>query len=373
LKLTNLILSNDEDTGKRILILSGIAWLPLVVLTLIDGTFISDDVTIPFVKDVIPYVRGLIAIPLLVMADNIIEPMMSRTLKYLRTSGVVPEAEHARLDEATDKMTYLINTKWIQMVLVILVVLVSWVLRADYVDMWTESDVTSWALHLENGEIDETMAGIWFLLVTSPMVSFLLYRWVWRFIAWSILLYRVSRMELELYASHTDLAGGLGVIGSGQVLFGIVFLILASLVSSELASNILYEGDNLVNVKQLALVYIFIAIIVIALPLLFFTEKLFALKRKALVEYGALQQQISRDFHHHWISDESRKLVDSMQPSAIADYSAVYEIVSNMRIVPINPKAMIILAALLLLPFLPLVLTEQSIWDVLKTIGDSVL
>ena len=29
--------------------------------------------------------------------------------------------------------------------------------------------------------------------------------------------------------------------------------------------------------------------------------------------------------------------------------------------------------ATLLLPFLPLVLTEQSIWDVLKTIGDSVL
>ena len=373
MKLTNLILSNDEDTGIRILILSGIAWLPLVVLTLIDGTFISDDVTIPFVKDVIPYVRGLIAIPLLVMADNIIEPMMSRTLNYLRTSGVVPEAEYARLDEAADKMTYLVNTKWIQLILVILVVLVSWVLRADYVDMWTESDVTSWALHLENGRIDETMAGTWFLLVTSPMVSFLLYRWVWRFIAWSIFLYRLSRMELELYASHTDLAGGLGVIGAGQALFGILFLILASLVSSELASNILYEGENLVNMKQLALVYIFIAIVVIMMPLLFFTKKLFTLKHEALAEYGALQLQISRDFHHHWINDESRKLVDSMQPSAMADYSAVYEIVSDMRIVPLNPKAIIALAVLLLLPFLPLVLTEQSIWDVLQTIGGSLL
>jgi len=373
MKLTNLILSNDEDTGIRILILSGIAWLPLVVLTLIDGTFISDDVTIPFVKDVIPYVRGLIAIPLLVMADNIIEPMMSRTLNYLRTSGVVPEAEYARLDEAADKMTYLVNTKWIQLILVILVVLVSWVLRADYVDMWTESDVTSWALHLENGRIDETMAGTWFLLVTSPMVSFLLYRWVWRFIAWSIFLYRLSRMELELYASHTDLAGGLGMVGAGQVLFGTVFLILASLVSSELASNILYEGDQLVDVRQVVLVFIVLSIVVITIPLFFFTKKLFSLKRKALAEYGALQQQISRDFHHHWINDESKDLVDSMQPSAMADYSAVYEVVSNIRIVPLNPKAILFLAGMLLLPFLPLTLTEQSIWEVLKMIGDSVL
>ena len=121
------------------------------------------------------------------------------------------------------------------------------------------------------------------------------------------------------------------------------------MVSSDLASNILYEVDNIVNVKQLALVYVIIAILVIALTLLYITRQLFILKRKALVEYGALQQQISRDFHHHWISYESRKLVDSMQPSAMADYSAVYEIVSDMRLVPIKPKAMIALAVICLL------------------------
>jgi len=239
--------------------------------------------------------------------------------------------------------------------------------------MWTERGVTSWALQLENGKVDETLAGTWFLLVTSPMVSFLLYRWVWRFIAWSIFLYRVSRMELELYASHTDLAGGLGIVGVGHALFGIVFLILATSISSELASNILYEGDTLVNVKQVALVFIVISIVVIAIPLFFFTKKLFTLKREALAKYGALQQQISRDFHQHWINDESKDLVDSMQPSAMADYSAVYEIVSTMRIVPLNPKAILFLVGMLLLPFLPLALTERSIWDVLQTIGGSLL
>ena len=373
MKITNLIFSNDGDTGTRILMLCGVAWLPLVVLTLIDGTFITDDITIPFVKDVVPYVRGLIAIPLLVMADNIIEPMMSRILKYLHTSGVVPDSEQVHLNNAVDKMTYLMNTKWIQLILVILVVLMSWAMQADYVDMWTERDVTSWALQLENGKVDETLAGTWFLLVTTPMVSFLLYRWVWRFIAWSIFLYRVSRMKLELYASHTDLAGGLGIVGAGQALFGIVFLILATSISSELASNILYEGDTLVNVKQVALVFIVISIVVIAIPLLFFTKKLIPLKRKALEEYGALQQQISRDFHHHWINDEGEKMVDSMQPSAMADYSAVYDIVSTMRIVPLNPKAILFLVGMLLLPFLPLALTERSIWDVLQTIGGSLL
>ena len=202
MKITNLILSNDGHTGVRILVLSGIAWLPLAVLTLIDGTFMATDITMPFVKDVVPYVRGLIVIPLLVIADNVIEPMMSRVLKYLHTSGVVPDSEQVHLDNAIDRMARLINAKWIQVILVALAVLISWLLQADYVDMWTDRGVTSWAMQLENGKVNETLAGTWFLLVTSPMVSFLVYRWIWRVIAWSIFLYRVSLMKLELYASH---------------------------------------------------------------------------------------------------------------------------------------------------------------------------
>ena len=95
------------------------------------------------------------------------------------------------------------------------------------------------------------------------------------------------------------------------------------------------------------------------------------MKHKALVTYGTLQNQLSGDFHTHWITDETKKLVDSMQPSAMADYSAVYEIVSNMRIVPITTKAIVAVAALILLPFLPLALTETSFWDILQMIGDS--
>lgn len=373
MRITSLILSNDSHTGVRILLLSGIAWLPLVVLTLIDGTFISDDITIPFVKDVVPYVRGLVIIPLLVMADNVIEPMMARIVGYLRTSGVVPEPERERLDTAVNRMTYLINVKWIQLTIVMLALMVSWLLRTDYVDMWKEEGVTSWALHLVDGDVDETLAGLWFLFVTSPLVSFLFYRWIWRYFAWIIFLYRVSRLKLELYASHTDLAGGLGILGGAQSLFAILFLVMATMLSSQLANNLLYEGENLLDEKVVVVVFIIISVVLVEAPLLFFTRKLFNLKRRALVEYGTLQHQISGDFHHHWISDESKKLVDSMQPSAMADYSAVYEIVSGMRIMPLNPRIIVVLAVILMLPFLPLVLTEESIWDVLTMIGDSVL
>jgi hypothetical protein len=146
---------------------------------------------------------------------------------------------------------------------------------------------------------------------------------------------------------------------------------MATLVSSELAGNILYEGDKLVDARQIVVVFIAISMVVLFIPLLFFTNKLIHVKHKALVTYGTLQNQLSGDFHKHWVKDQAKDLVDSMQPSAMADYSAVYEIVSNMRIVPINAKAIVAVAALILLPFLPLALTESSIWEILQMIGGS--
>ena len=373
MKLTNIILSNDDPNVIRILVLTGIAWLPLVVLTLIDGTFYTSELTMPFINDLTPFVRGLIVIPMLVMADNLIEPMMARVLKYLKTSGVVADSEQECLSSAAEKMARQMNSKLLQIILLVLVLAVSWILQTGYVDMWKEDGVTSWMLELENGGVDETLAGSWFLLVTSPLVSFLLYRWIWRFFVWSKFLYRVSRMKLELYASHTDLAAGLGTIGVNHALFSILFLIMATLVSSELAGNILYEGDKLVDVKQLVIVFIAISLVVLFTPLLFFTNKLIHVKYKALYTYGKLQNQVSGDFHRHWITEKTKKMVDSMQPSAMADYSAVYENVNNMRIIPITMKIIIAVAALILVPFLPLALTDFSIRDILQMIGDGLL
>lgn len=79
--------------------------------------------------------------------------------------------------------------------------------------------------------------------------------------------------------------------------------------------------------------------------------------------------QISKDFHKHWIKDEAKDLVDSIHPSAMADYSAVFDNVNNMRMVPFDAKLIVIMAGTLLIPFLPLALIETSVWDIVQKIG----
>jgi hypothetical protein len=303
------------------------------------------------------------------MADNIIEPMMARVMSYLKTSGVVPDAETDKFTDAAKRMTLLMNSKWVLLVLLMLAISFSFLMRSDYDEMWSERGVTSWMLQLENGVVDETLAGTWFLLVTSPLVSFLVYRWVWRFIIWSIFLKRVSAMKLKLCASHTNLSGGLGVVGVNHALFIIVFFILSTLLSSDLAMNMLYEEETLAFIKQVITVFITLSIIVLLLPLMFFAKLLINLKHQAIVEYSALQNQISNDFHKQWIKDESDDLVDSMQPSAMADYSAVFDIVNNIRIMPVDTKMIIVMAVVLVVPFFPLALIETSVWEIIQKIG----
>ena len=77
----------------------------------------------------------------------------------MKTSGLVPDTEMKRLDGAIEKMACLMNNKWILLVLLMLAILFSFYMRSDYDEMWTERGVTSWMLQLENGVVDETLAG----------------------------------------------------------------------------------------------------------------------------------------------------------------------------------------------------------------------
>jgi len=66
--------AGDFPIRTQLLIALVVLWLPLVALTLIDNTFSAGSVTQPFIQDIVPHVRFLIAMPLLLLADMAIDP-----------------------------------------------------------------------------------------------------------------------------------------------------------------------------------------------------------------------------------------------------------------------------------------------------------
>jgi hypothetical protein len=84
------------DVARRALVLAMIAWLPLLVATLAEGTFAGG--TGSFARDVGAHVRGLLALPLLIIAERAIDlRFRDEGLLHLEAMEIlVDDGEHAR-------------------------------------------------------------------------------------------------------------------------------------------------------------------------------------------------------------------------------------------------------------------------------------
>ena len=237
--------------------------------------------------------------------------------------------------------------------------------------------VTSWMWSAQDGEGRYTAAGWWYLLVSGPMFQIILFRWFWRFLIWAAFLYRVSRLSLVLQPTDPDLAGGLGYLGIAQQTFVVVFFAFSTVASSTLAHDLLAEGSAFRDARLEIIVLVVAFVVVIYAPLLFFSKRLFLARRAGLNEYGSLGYKLSEAFHQRWVREGGKgvgkELLASMDPSALADYTAAYDNVRSMRSIPVTLRGILMVAGVLLVPFLPLALTEFSLQDLLQRLADALV
>ena len=361
--------SRDFPIPVQIAIAVMLLWLPLVVLSALDGHLVGEVVEQPLLSDLVPHVRLLVAIPLLLLADLVIDPVTGLAIRHLETSGLVPDREHTRFQAARDALKRARESVWPDVIIVALAFGFVWQFKAGYGDSAVETLPTTWLWNTREGELFFTPAGWWYLLVSGPMFQVILFRWVWRFIIWGGFLFRVSRLALNLRPTHPDLAGGLGHLGTAQASFVVVFLAFATVASSTIAHDIIAEGQAFMDARLeiAALVVVFVA--VIYAPLLFFTRQLYQARCSGLEAYGSLALGLSEAFQTKWIRGDTsgigKDLLTSTDPSAMADYSATYENVRSMRLMPTSLRGVALVTGMLLIPFVPLTLTEFSIQDLL--------
>ena len=71
----NLIRPPFNNVGARIGVITALAWLPLVPLTIISGSF-AGGVPMPFLKDYEVHARLLFALPLMILAEMVVHSRM---------------------------------------------------------------------------------------------------------------------------------------------------------------------------------------------------------------------------------------------------------------------------------------------------------
>jgi len=351
---------------RRIVVISLLAWLPLLVLSALGGQLLDGSTAVPFVRDLEVHVKFLVAMPLLIAAELVVHQRMRAVATTFRDRGLIPEGATAQLDAAIASAYRLRNSVTAEVLLIALVYVVGiTIVWRQYMAL----DAVTWYATPTADGSRLTLAGAWYGYVSLPLFQFLLCRWYFRIAIWARLLWKVSRIELNLVPTHPDRLGGLGFLAVTSHAFIPLLMAHGALLAGQLASRIFHAGARLTDFRLEILLLVILMVILVVGPLLVFSPQLARAKRTGLREYGTLAQRYVREFDAKWLRGHARAdepLLGSSDIQSLADLGNSLEVVRSMRVVPVTKDTMFELAVATVAPIVPLLLTLMPLEDLLK-------
>ena len=355
-------LSGDalELARRRMLVITGIAWLPLLLLSAFAGNALGDTVGIAFLHDIEAQVRFLIALPILIGAELVVHLRIRPIVAEFVKRRIVVAEDLPRFHEAIAATLRARNSVIGELVLLALVyTLGPWVWQSQ-----VALGSASWYAVPGDEQMQLTSAGYWYFFVSVPIFHFILLRWYLRFFLWFWLLWRVSRLNLRLNPIHPDRAAGLGFLGASTDVFAPILFAQVAVLAGVVASQIFYAGHNLMDFRVQLAGFVAFLVVVVLVPLTVFTSHLARARREGLVDLGRLASRYVKAFDEKWVRDAmpaDDALLGSGDIQSLADLGNSYAVVQEMRSAPFGFKDVTTLAATAIVPLLPLTLTIFSL------------
>jgi len=353
-----------EFVKRRAAAVALLAWLPLALLSLLDGRAFGGGVKIPFFYDVEVHARFLIALPMLIIAEVVVHRRVSPVIRHFVERRIVASEDLPRLTRAINSAKRACNSWWPELALLVLVYTLGlWVFRNKIA-----LGGATWSAVPEGTHLNLTPAGFWYIYVSIPIIQFMLFRWYVRIVLWIRLLWQISRLNLHLSAAHPDRAGGVGFLGATPHAFAPFLFAEGTLLSGVIASRVLFDGQGLLSFKTEAGALIGVMLLFIIGPLVMFFPQLLRAKRRGAAQYALLASRYVFGFEKKWIESgvpNTSQLLGTGDLQSLADVGNSYSVVAEMRALPFTIKDMIELSAVTAAPLLPLILTMFSAQEIL--------
>jgi hypothetical protein len=233
-------------------------------------------------------------------------------------------------------------------------------------------DTTAWFSEPSVGKGHLSLAGIWFRYISLPLFQFLFLRWYYRIFIWSRFLFQVSRIKLKLVPSHPDTMGGLSFLSNVAYAFMPLALGHGAVMAGMISNHIFHEGATLLDFKILIIIIAVWMLILVILPLLFFSSQLSDAKRKGSIDYGKFSSDYVQAFDNRLIQEKNNTeeaLSHAHDIQGLADLAHSYQVVEKMQIIPITRNDIIMLVVITVAPISPLVLTMMPLSELIKLVS----
>jgi hypothetical protein len=113
-----------ELVRRRVIIITLFAWLPLLVLSVVEGRALGGSVAVPFLLDVEANLRFLVALPLLIISELVVHQRMRFVVRQFLERNLIPESGLTRFESAIASAFRLRNSVLVQVLLIAFVYLV---------------------------------------------------------------------------------------------------------------------------------------------------------------------------------------------------------------------------------------------------------
>jgi len=352
--------------GRRAIVFICLAWFIPLLLGLPGSLSLDSLRGLTYIADISVWARFVIAIGLLVLAEQRLEKSLQEKLRQLIAAPIVLPSSLTEAARAVNHALVRRNSRIAEGIcLLVAIVAAGIVLRHLY-----RVDVSSWAVISSPEGNLVTLAGWWSVVVSVPLFWFLTTRGLWRHLVWSLLLRRLARLELRLVSTHPDGKGGIAFLADYPNAYVTSVFGVSCAVAATVAQNLSHETATLTNITILMAGWLILVLALFVFPLSAFTRPLADLKKASLARLGAQATQ------YHRLAE--RKLtggnaVSEATPNAetvedVADPTKSYELTRKLSVTLLSHTALLPVSAAALAPFAIVASTKVPFKEVLSLV-----
>jgi hypothetical protein len=334
--------------GRRAVLFVLLAWGVPLILSLIAGRAFGPADEHPFLLDFGAWARFFIGIGLFVLAEQQVEYGLNGKLGQLVRAPILAPTSFEAAANAVVRALRLRDSGVAEIVCLGIAIAGALAWLANLMT----SDSSTWAVEAADNGAHVTLAGWWSVVCSAPLFYFLLFRGLWRYIVWAMLLWRIASLELRLVATHPDGKGGLAFLAEYPNAYSMFVFGMSAGMAITVVRHVFDDNISSVTFGYIITGWLTIVFAFFAFPLLAFSKPLSELKEKSAQVLGAQATRYHRAAERALIG---RNLAadDAAETavSAVPDPSAQFAASRKLSIFLMSRSAVVPLAGAALIPF----------------------